>query len=89
MGIAKGRNVLKVDLNDNLNVFGYGIVLATRVCGVAKEGQILVDSRLAESLLQQRVITELQKIEEEFEVKHNFKLNCYNYYKEKEFGIKI
>lgn len=32
MGIAKARNVLTIDLNDNLNIFGYGIVLAARVC---------------------------------------------------------
>lgn len=89
MGIAKGRNVLKVDLNDNLNIFGYGIVLATRVCNAAKEMQILVDSGLAESLLQQKEISELQKIEDIIEVKHNFKIKCYNYFKENEFGIKL
>lgn len=89
MGIAKGRNVLKIDLNDNLNIFGYGIVLATRVCNLAKEMQILVENGLAESLLQQKEINELQKINEPYEVKHNFKINCYNYYKENVFGIKI
>lgn len=87
MGIAKGRNILKMDLNQNLNIFGYGSVLATRVCSVAKEMQILVEAKLADSLLQQKEYKEFQKIETPFEVKHSLKFNCYNYYKESEFGI--
>jgi len=89
MGIAKGWNVLTIDSNDNLNVFGYGIVLTTRVCNAASDGQILVHANFAETLLQKKSIKEFQKIAEPIEVKHGLILHCYNYYKEKEFGISI
>lgn len=89
MGIAKGYNVITVDLNTNLNVFGYGIVLATRTCNAAKDNQILIEATLAESLNQNKKIPELKKIEQEFTTKHDFKFSCYNYYKESEFGIPL
>lgn len=87
MGIAKGYNIVAVDLNDNLNVFGYGIVLATRICNAALPGQILIEDAFAESLNQNQKIPELKKITKEFTAKHDFKFCCHNYYKPNEFGI--
>jgi hypothetical protein len=87
MGIAKGRNVVTIDLNENLNIFGYGIVLATRVCSAASDGQILVHSDFAESLLQDKPIPELTKIKTVFTAKHGLKIHCHNYFKKNDFGI--
>lgn len=89
MGITRGRNIIAKDLNETLNVFGYGIVLATRVCAVAEKWQILIHSGLADSLEQDKSIEGLQRINKKFKVKHGLKFNCYNYYKEGEFGINI
>lgn len=81
MGIAKGKNVVTIDLNENLNIFGYGIVLATRVCDVAAAGQILVHSKFAESLLEEKAIPELRKITRPFRTKHGMKIPCHNYFR--------
>jgi hypothetical protein len=82
MGIAKGCNVITVDLNGKVNIFGYGIALATRVCAAAREGQILVESGLAGELNQNKIIPELTKIPSEF-------VGCHNYYRKGEFGISL
>ncbi len=89
MSIAKGRNILSIDMNDNLNIFGYGMVLATRVCDKAITGQILIHEDFANSLLQERVIPEFQLIENQFEAKHEFKFSCYNYYDKNGVGIDL
>jgi hypothetical protein len=87
MGIAKGRNVVTIDLNENLNIFGYGIVLATRVCNAASDGQILVHSEFAQSLLQDKAIAELTEVKDPFIGKHNLKIPCHNYFQKDDFGI--
>lgn len=89
MGIAKGKNVVTLDLNDDPNIFGYGVVLATRVCSVAEPGQILIHDNLAKSFLQEKDFEDLQLISKPFKVKHNLKLTCYNYYKKGHFGVSI
>lgn len=87
VGIAKGWNVIAQDANEDLNVFGYGIVLATRICNAAKEEQILVDSDFVNALFQNKEMEELQEIKEPFYAKHDLPLQCYNYFKQNEFGI--
>jgi class 3 adenylate cyclase len=89
MGIAKGRNVVTIDLNENLNIFGYGIVLATRVCNAASDGQILVHSEFAQSLQQDKAMPELTKIKIPFTAKHGLKIHCHNYFQENDFGINL
>jgi class 3 adenylate cyclase len=92
MGIAKGKNVVTIDLNENLNIFGYGIVLATRVCDVAKAGQILVHNKFAESLQEEKTMPDLQKIRSALKTKHGQKIPCYNYFRKGRkggFGKKI
>jgi class 3 adenylate cyclase len=89
MGVAKGRNIVTIDLNENLNIFGYGIVLATRVCDAAGDGQILVHSEFADSLCQDKRIPELQRIRTPFKAKHGRQLFCHNYFRKGEFGKKI
>jgi class 3 adenylate cyclase len=80
MGIAKGKNVVTIDLNENLNIFGHGIVLATRVCEAAAAGQILVHATFAESLQEERSMPELQKVKTPLRSKHGAKMSCYNYF---------
>lgn len=87
MGIAKGNSIVTFDMNGNVNIFGFGIVLTTRVCNAAKDGQILIHSTLAESILQRTQVTALQKIETEFVAKHEMKFYCHNYFEENNFGI--
>ncbi|HEV7601963.1 MAG TPA: hypothetical protein VGO49_17120 [Bradyrhizobium sp.] len=88
MGIAKGRNLVTLDLNGNVNVFGYGVVRATRVCNAARPKQILVDSVFANSLLQKSRSFPLTPIETEFETKHGEKFKCHNY-AQSNFGIEV
>src|SRR2546421_10043741 len=89
VGIAEGSNVVTIDLNEHLNVFGYGIVLATRVCSVAKKKQILIHTPMAEALTQQKPLPDLAKIEKPLKAKHGLKLHCFNYYRKGEFGISL
>ena len=79
MGIAKGKSIVTIDLNENVNLFGYGIVLATRVCDAAGPGQILVHDKFALSLLEEKVIPELREIKKPFRTKHGSRIHCYNY----------
>ena len=89
MGISKGWNVITIDSNDHLNVFGYGIVLATRVCNAAKEGQILIHATLAEAFLQKRPNATLELIEKPFVAKHGLEIKCYNLFKKNEYGTEV
>ena len=79
MGISRGRNLITLDLNGNVNAFGYGVVFATRVCNAAGPGQILVDSAFAELVLQRAQSVLLKPIGTEFETKHGEKFRCHNY----------
>ena len=88
VGIADGSNVVTIDLNEQVNIFGYGIVLAARVCSVAKKKQILIHRSFAESLAQDKPIEGLTEIKKPFKVKHGLNLLCYNYYRKGKFGIK-
>jgi len=89
MGVAKGNTVVTFDLNDNLNIFGHGIVLATRVCSVAKKKQILFHRSFAESLTQQKPVEGLIELDKPLKAKHGLKLYCYNYHRKGEFGIEV
>jgi hypothetical protein len=91
MGLAKANSVLTLDLNGNVNIFGVGIVLATRVCNAAKTGQILVHEDFAESLLQLSNVKELRKVAAR-QAKHGLELLCYNFsgtYNRRPFGLPL
>ncbi|UPT67968.1 MAG: hypothetical protein M0D57_04710 [Sphingobacteriales bacterium JAD_PAG50586_3] len=87
VGIVKANSLITFDANGNVNIFGFGILLATRVCNAAKNGQILVHNTLAESILQNRTVLGLSKIDFEYVAKHDMKFNCYNYFEENSFGV--
>ena len=89
MGVAKANNVVTLDLNGNVNVFGVGIVMATRVCTAAQTGQILVHEDFAKSLLQSNEVPQLKKVPT-LQVKHGLEIDCYNYagiHEEQPFGL--
>lgn len=78
MGLAKANSIVTLDLNGNVNIFGVGIVLATRVCNAAQTGQILVHEDFAKLLLQASEVKELRKVPT-LVAKHGLPLACYNY----------
>ena len=86
MGIAKGPNIRHVDRNDNINLFGYGINLASRVMTVALPNQVLIHEDFARELLAGKKIDGLIEIEDFIPIKHGEKIKVYNYYKNSEFG---
>jgi hypothetical protein len=78
MGLAKASSIVTLDLNRNVNVFGVGIVLATRVCNAAQTGQILVHEGFAKLLLYSSEVKEFRKLPTLL-AKHGLPLECYNY----------
>lgn len=89
MGVAKGPCQIYKDQNEKNNVFGYGINLANRVMGLAKENQILLHEDFAEEVLIQRAHNEIHEVDKSFEVKHGEILKVYNFYGQyegKDFG---
>lgn len=78
MGLAKASSILTLDLNGNVNVFGVGIVLATRVCNAAQPGQILVHEDFAKLMLHSNEVKEFRKVPTLL-AKHGLPLACYNY----------
>lgn len=81
MGIAKGPCQVYRDQNEKNNVFGYGINLANRVMGLAKDNQILIHEDFAREILIQRAHSELHEvIGKRFEIKHGEVLKVFNFY---------
>lgn len=81
MGVAKGPCQVYRDQNEKNNVFGYGINLANRVMGLARENQILVHEDFAKDILRQREHTELHDLSgKQFVIKHGESLRVYNFY---------
>lgn len=80
MGIAKGPCQVYQDQNEKNNVFGYGINLANRVMGLARDNQILIHEDYAKEILRQAANKEIHEIRKKFEVKHHELVGVYNYY---------
>ena len=87
LGINKGENYVVKDLNDRVNIIGWGINFAARALQFAGKNQIICTDHLAKSLLQ----THKSELEDllinlgSHTVK-NSELTLYNYYKKNEFG---
>ena len=79
IGISRGPNLVFRDLNDKLNIIGWGINRAQRVMTVAEVNQILFDSSFAEHLLKKKKTDGLIKIGK-VKVKHGEEIEIYNYY---------
>jgi len=89
MGIAKGPNIRHIDWNEIVNLFGYGINLASRVVNLAAPNQILMHSDYADELLKIKKNPDLHKINEPMQIKHGDAIIVYNYYRVGEFGVSI
>lgn len=87
IGVSKGPNVVFQDLNDKLNIIGWGINRAQRVMTVAEENQILCDASFAEHFLKVKKGDGLIKVGKA-KVKHGEELTIYNFYKEEGIGNK-
>ncbi len=85
IGIAKGNNIRYKDMNDHVNLFGFGINVAARVMDIALENQILVHETFAKDALGGKDKDMFIDFGE-YTIKHGVKINIYNYYKEGEFG---
>ncbi len=90
MGLAKGPCQVYRDQNEKNNVFGYGINLANRVMGLARENQILIHEDFANEILRQREHSEIHALPgKQFVIKHGETLKVFNFYGQfegKDFG---
>jgi len=82
-GISAGHNFLFIDLNDVMNVVGWGITMARRVMDEAKPNQILCEASFADPL--KNDVRELRPIGMR-KTKWNYEMRLYNY-KRDEIGI--
>ncbi len=86
LGINKGRNFIVADVNERVNILGWGINLAARALGFAEPGQFICTEHFAKPLLKTdkssftRIGTRMVKKTE---------LELYNYYKRKGFGAPL
>jgi len=89
LGINKGKNFLIGDLNERVNLIGWGINYAARAVGFAEENQIICTSHFAESLINSHgEISEKLKRVGKIKVKKT-ELEIYNYYKKGEYGSPV
>ena len=85
-GISKGPNVIFIDLNDTLNIVGWGIVYAQRVMSLAEKNQILCMDRFAEPLIETDNVEDL-KYCGKYPTKHGIIIKVYNYCKKGRGGF--
>lgn len=85
MGITRGPNIRYLDLNENNNLFGFGINIANRIMNLARGNQILIHEDMAKDILRNRKVEELTDVGE-FPIKHGEKVRVFNYFKAGEFG---
>jgi len=83
-GISKGPNIVYVDLNETMNIIGWGMVHAHRVMSLGDENHILCGGEFAKPMLQAARIADLHhlgKYKKKWQT-----MDVYNYYKDGEFG---
>ncbi len=84
IGIGSGHVFLVNDLNDNLNVWGPGIILARRVMDLGDDGHILLEGELAHTLF---VIddkyNDLIHYIGDYKIKHNQIIKVYSLYNDR------
>lgn len=89
LGINKGKNFIVGDLNERVNLIGWGINYAARAVGFAEENQIICTGNFADPLIKDKgeIAKNLNRMGK-VQVKKT-KLDVYNYYKKGEFGAPI
>lgn len=80
MGLNEGPNFYYIDINETLNLVGWGINFAARTMSVASPGQILVNAPLALPIANSSKKKELRYIGN-YGVKHGVTVEVYNFYK--------
>jgi hypothetical protein len=82
IGVSEGKGIIYKDANDNYNVAGVAMNLASRVMGLADGMQILLSAEAYQNLID---MTNEVRLEDDFtqfkdiEVKHGAKLDVYQY----------
>ncbi len=89
LGINKGRNYIVKDVNERVNILGWGINLAARALGFAEPGQIICTEHFAKPLLKtdksyKKVFTLIGT-----RMVKKTELELYNYYKRQDFGAPL
>ena len=89
LGINKGKNYVAADVNERVNVLGWGINFAARALQFAEAGQIICTEYFAGPIIQtdKRKAQTLVKIGAR--TIKNTELVLYNYYKAREFGAPL
>jgi len=91
LGINKGENYVIQDINERVNIIGWGINLAARALHFASENQIICTSYFAKPLLDQdgdQINEDIMKDMGVYAVKDT-ELHLYNYYNKGKFGAPI
>ena len=89
LGINIGANYVVADVNERVNIVGWGINLAARALGFAEAGQIICTDHFAKPLIEaDKELADTMKTIGERTVK-NTKLSLHNYYKSDEFGAAL
>lgn len=85
MGIAKGNNIRFKDMNERVNLFGYGINTAKRIMDLALPNQILLHESFAKDVTGGEPNENIISLGE-YPIKHGLTVEVYNYAKAGEFG---
>ena len=86
LGVNQGENYVVQDLNDRVNIVGWGVNLAARALAVAEKNQIICTQYLAGPLLETH--GEVSQSFDDLGIKKvkRTSVHLYNYYKKGEFG---
>ena len=88
LGINKGQNYVLMDMNDFVNIIGWGINYAARALQLAKKGQIICTEYFAKQILETHgdVVTKKDMVSLGKHQVKNTTMEFFNYYKKGEFG---
>lgn len=82
IGISEGKGIIYKDLNENYNVAGNVINMASRVMQLSDPNSILLTEEAYKNLIDMTLDTNIEDSFEEFtniKIKHGIKLNIYQY----------
>jgi len=89
LGVNRGNNYLVSDVNERVNILGWGINLAARALQFAEAGQIICTEHLAKPIIHtDKQLTKSLVLLGTRTIKKT-KLILYNYYKSGEFGAPL
>lgn len=82
IGLASGPVFTVPDINNILNIWGPGVILARRVMDIGDEGHILLEGSLAEKLmvLSPEYASVIKLLNSDFQIKHGQRIRLYSAY---------